>query len=304
MRKFLIMALLLLGLSVLLIGCRGVQKAVGPDRDISEDFADDDFDDDLDDGLDNASSTSSTDTSAGSSDEDEKVAVKPSKFETIADISEYWNELYNSNEGVINDYEVPVIELVTPGLCFITGVQYDILNIYNEEGRFEGDLMLAGFPAFVEKKGPEIIFGYEYTYDEEGGFGNNQVGDRKVENGTCDLDSGYYYTEQYTEREGKHIRRNTYEFITSSKSGMCTLVIEGSNLNFRDEESPSTNYIFIDADNGKFDFAIAKSEHGTNFDNLYLENDMTKAAAIDMFKEAGAVIEYSGGIKDGNMYMD
>lgn len=69
-------------------------------------------------------------------------------LKNISDYSEAWNELYNQNEAAINKYEEPIMELVTPGLEFVSGVQYDLLNMENKDGRFEGKLMMAGFPGF------------------------------------------------------------------------------------------------------------------------------------------------------------
>ena len=91
----------------------------------------------------------SSDTSSSGVD-DQKQAASSKKsdgqsssgFKTISDYADAWNEVYNQNEAAINKHEEPIMELVTPGLDFVTGVQYDLLNMENKDGRFEGELMM------------------------------------------------------------------------------------------------------------------------------------------------------------------
>lgn len=79
------------------------------------------------------------------------------------------------------------MELTYPGLEFLTGVQYDLLNMDNKNGRFEGELFLAGFPAFIERGGDQLTFGYDFIRDEDGFSPSMKTGDRVVENGKCNL---------------------------------------------------------------------------------------------------------------------
>lgn len=239
-------------------------------------------------------------------DNSDNTTQKPSgDFDSISDISDYWNTIYTSNEKAINSYDgMPIMELVTPGLCFITGVQYDLLNINNVDGRFEGELLLAGYPGFVEKSGALLTFGYEDTLLEDGFGITSKAGDIRSENGRSDLKNGYYYAESSTDRGGVVIVRETSEFKKQANKDMCALVIDGSTMNFRGDEELKTTYIFIRGGEKLFDFVVAESEAGTAFEVLHLEDDMTKTSAIAMFEAAGAVIANSGGIKDGVFYLD
>lgn len=233
------------------------------------------------------------------------TTVNSGDIASITDLSEYWNSLYKTNEAVINAYEgMPIMELVTPGLCFVTGIQYDLLNLYNEDGRFEGELMLAGYPGYVEKKGSKLTFGYEDIRDEDGFSPSMKAGDKDVESGSCDLDKGYYYADSYTEREGVQISRTTSEFKKQADGSMCTIVMEGRTIDFRNNEELSTSYIFIRSGEGQYDFVIASSAIGTTYDFLSLEEDMTKEMAFALFEGAGATIENSGHIKDGKLILD
>lgn len=298
MKKAFIIVSLLLLLSMLLAGCGKAAKQAGADNPGTSDLSAE-----QDTGEDAAAQNDSAKEESSSTDGSSEK--KSGKFECIADISDYWNNLYNSNEEVLNAYEgMPIMELVTPGLCFVTGVQYDILNIYNEDGRFEGNLMLAGFPGFEEKKGSSITFGYENAIKEDSQFSNTKAGDKEVESGNCDLSKGYYFAESYTDRSGSKISRSTNEFQLQADKSMCALVIDGSTLGYNNEENLTTSYIFIRAGEGQYDFAVGKSTTGTAFETIKLEDNMTKDMAIAMFESAGASIEYSGGIKDGVFYVD
>ena len=77
-------------------------------------------------------------------------------------------------------------------------MNYDLLNTENKDGRHEGKFFILDYPAFVEKKGPQLTFGYEYTRTEAGFNPNWKVGDKVVENG-----SSYQIIFGYTEDGGK-----------------------------------------------------------------------------------------------------
>lgn len=240
------------------------------------------------------------------SDSSNNTTQKPSgDFDSISDISEYWNTVYESNEAVLNAYDgMPIMELVTPGLCFVTGVQYELLNMNNENGRYEGELFLAGYPGFIEKNGDLLTFGYEDTLEEDGFSFSSKAGDIRRENGNSDLNKGYYFAESSTDRGGAIIARDTSEFVKQANDDMCALVIDGSTINFSGDEELKTTYIFIRGGEKLYDFVVAESGVGTAFEVLYMEDDMSKASAIAMFEAAGAVITNSGGIKDGAFYLD
>ncbi len=60
-------------------------------------------------------------------------------FQKIGDVSNAWGALYNQNEKAINNYDaMPIMGLVTPPLTFLGSVQFDLLNMDNKDGRFEG----------------------------------------------------------------------------------------------------------------------------------------------------------------------
>lgn len=311
MKKILILISLLICTSLLFVGCRGALKAVGSDLKksaenlVTEAAANVNSDTSSDAVTDGTKAVDDTEAFDAKDGDNNTEGVNSGKFECISDISDYWTDIYNQNEEAINNYGgMPIMELVTPGLCFVTGVQYDILNVYKKDGRFEGNLMLAGYPGFVEKKGSQITFGYEATIEEDAQYSDTLAGDKKAENGNCDLAKGYYYSESYTDRGGKKIDRSTDEFALQSDASMCTLVIEGKTYGLNNEEDPTTTYIFIRGGKGLYDYAIAQSTKGCDFEDLHLENDMTKEAAIAMFEKAGATIQNSGGIKDGTFYVD
>jgi hypothetical protein len=237
-------------------------------------------------------------------DPDNSATNSSGTFKGITDMADYWNNLYTGNEAAINKMEAPLLELVTPSMCFVVGVQYDLLNLNQADGRFEGALMLAGYPGFVEKKGSQLTFGYEDTLKEDGFSSQMLKGDKLVESGSCDLDKGHYFADSFTDRAGTKITRSTSEFQKEADGSMSTITVQGSTLNWNNEESLTTTYIFIRSGKNQYDFVIATSTKGTAYDAIPLEADMSKEKAISLFKAAGATVTKSGGIKDGAIYLD
>lgn len=244
---------------------------------------------------------------------DAPKAKEPSKsaeksgFQKISDISEAWDELYTQNEKAINNYTgMPMMELVEPGLAFVSGVQYDLLNMDNKEGRFEGKLVLAGKKGFIEKTGAKLTFGYDDVLEKDGFGPLEKAGDRKVENGIFELDKGHFMTEIYTERSGKKINRSYYEFQQLGDGGMICFALSGSTLNGKGDENISNKFVFIRNSKDRYDFVIAKGETGPEFKSISLadEGDLTKERAIEIFKAAGFAIDKTGGIKDGTLVVD
>lgn len=222
-----------------------------------------------------------------------------SKLNTIADFSDLWTSTYQSNEAAINSSEFVILEIVFPGMCFVSGVQYDLLNLNNKDGRFEGTLILAGFDGFVERKGSKLTFGYEDVLDKDGFSPSMKAGDKKVENGNCDLSKGYYYTEQYTERNGEKIER-IIEVMKKESDGSITCFYQsGHNYNYREEEEKSNSLVFVRNGKGQYDFVVAEAKLGSDFSEFTLEDNMTKERAIELFEAAGFNITHSGGIENG-----
>jgi len=236
----------------------------------------------------------------------EKADQQPNGFTKISDFADAWNEAYNQNEAAINSYEVPIMELVTPGTEFITGVQYDLLNLENKDGRFEGELMMAGFPAFLEKDGSNLTFGYDYTREEDGFAPTMKTGDRLIENGTCDLAGEIYQSESSTERNGEKIQRSYSEFKRLKNNDMICLVTTSQSLDGRGEAALSNTCIYIKAGKDKFDFVIGKATQGPAFEKLSFtaKSDLTKEDARKLMEAAGYQIEQSGGISGGTLVVD
>jgi hypothetical protein len=259
-------------------------------------------------------SPADTEVSGGGAPEAELAKEEPSGvsgsksgFEKITDIADAWNELYNQNEKAINDYEgMPILELVSPGLAFVTGVQYDLLNMSNKDGRFEGELMLAGFDGFVEKAGSKFTFGYDHVMEKDGFGPSAKAGDRKVENGIFDTDKEFYQAESYTERGGTKILRQYHEFKRLGDGSMICFDFSGNAIDSKGDERTYNTFTFIRNGKDRYDFVIAKAEIGPEFNIVSLANegDMTKERSIEIFTAEGYSIDKTGGIKDGILFVD
>jgi hypothetical protein len=225
----------------------------------------------------------------------------------IGDMQEAWGALYKQNEKAINDYEgMPIMGLVTPQLSFVASVQFDLMNLNNQDGRFEGKLMLAGYQGFVEKAGAKITFGYDDTLEKDGFGPNAKAGDRKAASGFLALDKEYYVCETYTERAGKKIVRDYTEFKRLADGSMVCLDLNGQVFNMRGDEDLSDNVTYLHNGPGRYDFVIAKGKTGPEFKNISFADagDLTKEQALELFKAAGYMIETSGGIQGGKLVVD
>ena len=253
--------------------------------------------------------SASASTTSASQPADRTAAPAPanSGFQKIGDISDAWSDLYKKNEAVINRYDgMPIMELVTPPLTFLSSVQYDMLNSDNRDGRFAGRLMLAGYQGFVEKAGAKITFGSDHMLEKDGFGPSAKAGDRMVEKGSFALDQELYISETFTERAGRKISRGYTEFKRFGDGSMICLAFSGQTINGKGDEAISDDVIFLHNGKNQYDFVIAKAKTGPEFKSISLadKGDLTKEQAIELFKTAGYAIDQTGGIKDGKLVVD
>lgn len=230
-------------------------------------------------------------------------------LKTISDFFEAWDELFSSTETAINSYDDPFfgLELLVPSTELSIGIQYEILNLENENGSFKGKLPLSGFPAFIEKDGAKLTFGYEYVREEDGWAPSMKAGDVLVENGSCDLAKEVYRTETVTKRDDKMVDHTYMEFKRIKGGAMLCLRIYGSSKNAAtDEERMANTCTFIKAGKGSLNFVLAEAQIGPAFEELSIINksDLTKEAAIEMLEAAGYVIETTGSVIEGVLLID
>lgn len=236
-----------------------------------------------------------------------EAAAGQSKYTKISEFSEAWTTLYNQNEAVINGYEgMPIMELVTPQLSFVLSVQYDALNLNNQDGRYEGQLILAGHPGFVEKAGDRITFGSEHVRDKDGFGPGAKAGDKSVHNGFLDLGTGYYHSEEITERAGRKISRGVTEFKVLEDGSMICIDFRGNAFDARGEEALGDQVIFLHNGPGRYDFVVASGKTGPEFTAFTFaeKGNLSKEQAIELFQAAGYTLDKVGGIRDGKLALD
>lgn len=238
---------------------------------------------------------------------DQAAAPARTGLQKIGDMLDAWNTLYQQNEVAINDYEgMPIMELVTPATTFIGSVQFDLLNLDNTDGHFTGKLMLAGYPAVMDRAGSMITFSYDFKREKDGFGPLAKAGDRVVENGSLDLNQAYYKAEDFTERGGKRIARSYHEFKRLGDGSMICLVFSGQAFDARGDAQPSDRVIFIHNGPNRYDFVVGKGTSGPAFTPMSFadKGDLTKSQAIALFQSAGYTIDKSGGILNGKLVLD
>jgi hypothetical protein len=201
---------------------------------------------------------------------------------------------------------MPIMGLVTPPLAFAAAVQFDIMNPNNQDGRFDGKLMMAGYRGFVEKAGARLTFGYDDTLQKDGFGPGNKAGDRQAGKGSLALDKGYFIWESFTERAGNQIDRSYTEFKRLGDGSMICLALSGHSFNYRGEKEARGEAIYLHNGAGRYDFVIAKGKTGPGFNTISFadKGDLTKEQALQLFKAAGYDIEKSGGIQGEMLVLD
>jgi hypothetical protein len=223
------------------------------------------------------------------------------EMNSLSNIVEKWQEASEAHTDAVSAYDnqdnlfLP-LQLVGPELTLAMIVQYDLLNIYNNDGRFEGELMFSGFKAFVEKSGPKIVFGGDNTITEE--TGSYEIGDRIVENGEADLNKVWVKSEEYVERGGATITHSYVEVIQMNDGSMALLSLSGNS------DSGETDAVFIHAGQTVYEYVVATAQLGVDFSVLSLGNGFDKAQARSFLESAGYTVTSIGSDVSGKLVED
>lgn len=253
------------------------------------------------------STSSNTNNSTQSTTTSSSTSISSGKIDSITKFTDAFTAEQKKTEQIINDYDaMPIMELVTPQLDLASAVFYDILNLDNKDGHFEGKIGLSDHTGFEEKKGSVTNFGSDYVVAENQSFGNTKKGDHFVENGTFDTTKQYFKSEKYTEREGKKISATISEFKCLADGTFLVLQSNGNAFDGKGEEVNSNKYIFLAIGKDRYDFVIAEDVKGPSFTPVLLSDkgELTKQSAIETFKASGWTIEKTGGIVNGKLVKD
>lgn len=226
-------------------------------------------------------------------------------LKSITDIVNEWSRLSSLHEEAVNGYDnmdnmfLP-LQLVGPELTLAMLAQYDLLNINNDNGRFDGTLMLNGHPAFEERNGAKIVFGSDFTIPDDGNSYSYEPGDRLVENGEADLSKAWLKSEDTVEHDGTKISRNYIEIIKMSDGGMALLYFSGR----VSDNGPATDVVFLRASESAYEYVVASSQVGIEFDILSIGNGFDKAQALSVLQGAGYTVTESGSDVNGKLVAD
>lgn len=253
--------------------------------------------------MENLPSVSNTDS--GSSGEAPAPADQPSQgaanMDTLTSIVDAWTQASSAHTEAVNSYDnsenlfLPM-QLYGPELTLAMIVQYDLLNIYNNNGRFEGELMFSGQKAFVEKNGAKLVFGSDHIVDDESG--TYEIGDRLVENGEADLSKIWLKSEEHVERNGETISHSYIEVVKMSDGGLALLSLSGN------ADSNETGAVFIHASGTVYEYVVATSTSGVDFSVLSLGNGFDKAQARSFLENAGYTVTDIGSDVNGKLVAD
>ncbi len=219
----------------------------------------------------------------------------------ITGIVDAWTEMSSLHSEAVNSYDnsqnlfLP-LQLVSPDLTLAMTSQYDLLNLNNTNGRFEGELMFTGQKAFVEKNGDKLVFGSDHIADSA--TGAHEAGDRLVENGEADLSKVWLKSEEYVERDGERITYDCIEVVKMSDGSMALLYLTGSTI------SGETGAVFIHAGESVYEYVVASAAFGVDFSVLSLGNGFDKAQARSFLESAGYTVSDTGSDVGGKLIAD
>lgn len=224
---------------------------------------------------------------------------KSKGFDKISDFIDAVSEIDGIHEEVINGYEdMPVIEIPAAFMPLATASMYELLNMDNKDGRFEGIGMVSGYQEFIEKNGRVFSFGRDDVREKDGFTPYDKAGDRLVENGSFDGDKKLFQTESYSERNGALIQKIRVYCLLTNDDTVILLYQFGNNFDSRGESIKAGHAVFLTVSKNHYDFVLAKNTEGADFQVLPF-NITTIEEAEKLFTDSGYKIDKTGGIYDG-----
>lgn len=238
-------------------------------------------------------------TSAKPAKAQDTGSTKGKRFDSLKDFCDAVTEIESKHEAIINEYDgMPVIEVPAAFMPIVTAPIFEMLNLDNKDGRFEGDNPISGVKQFIEKKGPNITFGNDYIRHKDGFSPNDKKGDRVVANGSFDGNKGIFKLEEYSQRDGVYISKTNIWCRLTDDDTVLLFYQFGNNTDIRGDEKISDTAIFLTTGKNHYDFVIARNTSGPNYAVLPCEAD-TVEEAQKLFTEKGYEIDRTGGIKNG-----
>ncbi len=217
---------------------------------------------------------------------------------TIQEFYDEFNAIQSIHEEAINSLDYPIIELATFGLEFAFAPMYEILNMENKNGTFEGELILSGDKGYITKTNDIIEFGKDYIREEPGISPNDKVGDEVVEKGAYQADKGYIEIENSTSRADSPIYKCNFKLQRTKDGGFVGLRQSGSNFDLRGNDSRRNDVLFLITSENKYEFVLANGDTGANYELVDLK-DYSLEQAKDVITQAGFKIDMTGEIKNG-----
>ncbi|WMJ78682.1 MULTISPECIES: hypothetical protein [unclassified Sedimentibacter] len=224
---------------------------------------------------------------------------KSKSFDKISDFIDAVTEIEGIHEKVINEYEnIPVIEIPAAFMPLATASMYELLNMDNKDGRFEGTGMISGFQEFIEKNGRVYSFGRDDVREKDGFTPYDKAGDRLVENGSFDGNKNLFHTESYSERNSALIQKTSVYCLLTNDDTVILLYQFGNNFDSRGEAIKADHAVFLTVSKNHYDFVLAQNTTGADFQVLPFSITTTEEAK-KLFMDNGYKIDKTGGIYDG-----
>lgn len=239
-------------------------------------------------------SESSTQKPAEESKQETSGLGRGDKITSLQSYIDIIMEIEGQHEAAINRYDgMPVLEVPSALVSIATLPMYEILNLEDKDGRFEGIGFGSGMPEFIEKNGAQITFGRDGVREEDGFSPEDKKGDRIVEQGSLDGDKGSLRTEHYTERNGAKVNRYVIQSVLTDADSIALLYQYG-----KSGDRSNSTAVFLTAGKNHYNFVVATGDGDADFAEIPLS--FTDAEdAVAAFEANGYTIDKTGGVKDG-----
>lgn len=232
--------------------------------------------------------------------------IENGKLVNLTSFYDVFQAAYKPYEVVVNSFEpedyytyVDFMDVAMAGYSLAFGSMYDANNPDNKDGKFE-DALLGDIVRTIEKHGKDITYGYVDVKDQDS-YGDIKAGDKIVESGVADLESGYYKYEYTLERDGQIVRRNYEEmYVLGSKE----VVLTGANGKLNRENDTKDYMYYVKITNDGFDFVVLKDLIGTDYSLIPLEKATTADQVKTFAGQNGIEVALSGKIVGETVTLD
>jgi len=218
-------------------------------------------------------------------------------FKTPSDMLDEQTRLYSFHEAAFEDDPFLALAVYLTGATF-TFTWAQLLNLYNEDGKFGDANSSAGF---YEQNGSKITIGKDFIAEDDGFY--YSAGDRLIENGQADLSAGWIWLEESIESGGQPLRfqRTDQQFKKGFMAALVQMGIDEKEAWDGARQRNTGLFVIYTEDYIEYVTGSTDEGQGPTASLMKFDANMSAAEAKAMFESNGLTIERYGRIQDGKV---